>query len=420
MRKEIKQGLILSLGTLCLSLLVLEAILRVFVSPSQFSYGTLFGKELPPVKVIPCKTPPPPTDHSAWSDHLIIDGHKITLGDLWGFFREDNLLGYTTKENMISVNGWWQSNNLGARARYDIAEIKSEGRKRMLVFGDSFAVGSRVRQEEMWSAILEATSHNLEVLNFGVDGYSMGQSFLRYREIRNRVDHDLVLLMFVPSADLMRDINTVRSLIGWENYLVMPRFILEQGELRLVKSPYEVASSVYVKNGEMLSEELRSHLIAYDRFYFRSELEEPRFIGKSILYKLAALAYYKYQIHSLKDWLVELEPDSEALQVSKKIFETINHEVKQDGKKFILVFLPVERDVKLLKRNTTYHNNWKNMVLSTCTHDLICIDLADDLRQLPENQFDAGYDGSHYGPKINKLIGEWIGKQLELKNILTR
>ena len=40
----------------------------------------------------------------------------------------------------------------------------------------------------------------------------MGQAFLRYGQIRNTLDYDIVLLMFVPAEDLWRDINTLRSL----------------------------------------------------------------------------------------------------------------------------------------------------------------------------------------------------------------
>jgi hypothetical protein len=34
---------------------------------------------------------------------------------------------------------------------------------------------------------------DFEVLNFAVDGYSMAQSLLRYRQIRERLNYDLAI-----------------------------------------------------------------------------------------------------------------------------------------------------------------------------------------------------------------------------------
>ena len=262
-------------------LLLLEIALRLLVEPSEKSYGAFLGQELPPLELIPYSAAPPKTNRDTWHAGLEIDGKRISIGDLWGFQREDPYLGYAPKENMTSRNGWWQSNNIGARERQDTAASKPPGKQRILVFGDSYAQGSRVKQEEAWPYLLEQKSDALDVVSLGADGYSMAQSYLRYRQLKQEIEHDLVLLVFVPIKDLWRDINTIRSLAkDWDYYVVLPRFVIEQDQLVLAASPYARASRVFEENDGVASDELRAHLRKYDRFYFEEEFREPRFPGR--------------------------------------------------------------------------------------------------------------------------------------------
>lgn len=260
MTNSLRTGLVISLVTTVLMLIAIEAVLRLAIRPSHVSYGTLFGIELPPVKVIWDKTPPP-TDRDQPFDHLVVDGRAITVGDLWGIFREDPLLGYAPRENARSVNDWWQSNNLGARDRREITRGRPFDRKRLLVFGNSMANSSRIRQDDMWSAQLEKLS-KLQVVNFGVDGYSMGQAFIRYTLVKDSLEHDVDLLMFPPSADLGRDISPIRSLRspGQGTPLVLPRFVLQGDTLRLIKPLYPDRASLYAENFPVLSQNLRAYL----------------------------------------------------------------------------------------------------------------------------------------------------------------
>lgn len=320
---------------------------------------------------------------------------------------------------MTSLNGWWQSNDLGARATYDVSETRPRGQKRMLVFGDSYAAGSRLPHEEMWSTVLDLENEGLEVVNLGVDGYGVGQSFLRYQLVEDNVEHDIVLLVFVPDASLWRDINTRRDLGGdWKLFWVMPRFIVEGNELKLIKRITEAGTNDDKRRTDATADELRTHLRLYDRFYFRSEYEEPWLIGKSVIYKLLAKAYYEYQRTKLTNSC--LDPESEALQVSEEIIEAMRERVRQDGRELVLAFLPTHRELELLERSTTYRDNWDTMILSVCQPDSVCVDLSRNLRKLPKDQLDSGYDGTHYGPRVNQLIAGLIEAHLEREGLLVR
>jgi hypothetical protein len=417
MRKETKQNLALVFVSFILFLLLIEITMRFFIEPSPHSFGNFFGHELPPLKMFPYSSPPTPTDRSAWYGNLIVDGQKISKGDLWGFYRKDPVLGYAPQEGVTSLNEWWQSNSVGARKRTEISKEKPMGLKRILVFGDSFAHGSRVRQEEVWTHILDSENNRLEVINFGVDGYSMAQTFLWYQKVQKIVDYDTVLLMFVPSADLWRDINMRRDLgeTDWHLDSLMPRFILEHGELKLIRSPVYNDSGQGSQQLDVLREENKEYLETYDQFYFKTKFEEPWLIGKSVFFKFLITTYHKYLRDKIRNSV--LQQNSEALQISKKIFETMHDEMRKNGKDFILTLLPLRGDLDRFKHDPSYKNDWDRMTSSLCDIASHCIDLSKDLQTLPESEWDNGYDGTHFGPKTNRQIAEYIRNHLERMNL---
>jgi hypothetical protein len=206
----------------------------MLVLPSVLSDAALLGLSLPPERIV-LRGLEVNEETSALPLGAVVEGVRLTRGDAFGHFLLDPVLGYTHKDNAVSSNGWWQSNNIGACSRYDTPRPKPQGGTRILVFGESFAQGSRVRQEDAWPNIMDAIARDLEVVNLAVDGYSMAQAVLRFETIRQQVDYDTALLMFVPDADLWRDVNMVRELVEpWHASIIMPRFILEGDELVLV------------------------------------------------------------------------------------------------------------------------------------------------------------------------------------------
>ena len=407
MRRPRLLQFLLLMASILVAVVASEIGLRSLVVPSRISYGTLGGGELPPLRII-CDGSFADVDRSQWYDELVVDGKKITRGDLWGILREHETIGYVPQEDSTSVNGWWQSNNLGARSRHDLQPAPPEGVQRVLVFGDSYAQGSRLRQEQTWTATLDELSNTTQIVNFGVDGYGMTQSFLRYRDLRDRLDYDAVLLMFVPSADLVRDVNVHRSLLGWQASIVLPRFIVTDGRLELVPRLYDSLEEVKQHNLDGVGDELRQHLRAYDRAYFRAKYESAPVIGRLVVYKLLARARYSRLEKELADGL--MRSDSEAMKVARGILETLASEVIAVGKRFVLVLLPTDHDVRRYETTPAYREQWDAMVATVCPPATLCIDLMDGLRAAAE--LDRGYDGSHYGPLVSATIAREVWNRL--------
>jgi hypothetical protein len=403
------------LGASCVvALALIEGSLRVLVRPSELSAGRLFGFELPPIRVIPDRDFEPDTGRDEAYRGLVVDGQRITVGDLWGFHREDARLGYVTREGMTSRNGWWQSNGLGARERAETLRAIPDGKTRVLVFGDSYAQGSRLPQEQTWPEVVEARWPALDLVNLAVDGYGMGQAYLRYQGLRDALDHDVVLLMFVPIRDLWRDVNVLRTLgEDWDLYLLMPRYTLDGSALRLVPPPYADPTEVFRANRRGLSPELERHLRRYDRFYFEGEHRPvATATGRLVLPRLLAEVGYLLRRRSLRDG--GLDRESEALAVTHAIFVAMDADVRRSGARFVVVLLPSERDLERLRGSAGYRREWRALVEWLGEQQMDCIDLSGPLLDRPTEELDTGYDGTHFGPKVNARIAGVVGQALAL------
>ncbi len=133
-------------------LLILELSTRAMIKPSPYCFGTFFNLELGPCDM---KHFDIAEDYSLLSTQNVppdmAQGIKnLKTDDLMGAFDEDSILTFTTKKNYVSSNGWWQTNNFGARYRKNVLPEIPPGHERILVFGESFANCRGVRQEESW------------------------------------------------------------------------------------------------------------------------------------------------------------------------------------------------------------------------------------------------------------------------------
>lgn len=403
MNRQSLQNLALVIGSIIFALVAIEVGGRLLMQPSEVGSGALFGRDLPPLRITGVDEAPA-YDPGAWHGGLIVDGRRISHGDQHGIFRPDPLLGLAYQEGATSASGWWQSNNVGARATYDVDRAVAAGTTRVLVFGESFAQGSRLPQDQAWPNMIDDRNADLQVLNFAVDGYSMGQALLRFQQVRELLDYDVVVLMFVPDADLWRDINVVRDLAerGWRPPIVLPRFVLDAGALKLVPPLYANPFDVYSRNAGGISRELHDHLLRYDRFYYPESFRAPPMLGASVLYRLITYARWVQKRRAMRANL--MDPSGEAMQVSRAIFSTMRGLAADDGALFILAILPVE----FKWREGSHRRQWQDMVSFVCPTGIGCVDLLDDLQHLPVGDYDYAHDNSHFGPGINARIAAVI------------
>ena len=252
---------------------------------------------------------------------------------------------------------------------------------------------------------LEQSLTDAEVLNFGVNGFSTTQSYLHYNELASRLDFNAVIFAFVP-ADMEREINVSPCLRQWTGCRPNPRFILADNRLTLIPGLYKDRRAYFAENKMGFSPRLRKHLMDYDRYYFPAKFEITPVIGKSVLYKIFVSLFVQWKEGDINRRL--MEPDSEAFRITRRLFQQIDRQTKERNKKFILIFLPWIAEVKAYQTRTAYRMQWDAMVAQMCAGAMSCLDVMKEFQKIPLTEFDTSYDGSHYGPRTNRRIAEYV------------
>jgi len=115
------------------------------------------------------------------------------------FYQIDPDLGYTVGKNQ---NFWlYRSNPQGLRADTVYSQTPSPTTLRMATLGDSFVFGDGEPNAGSWPYILQNITDGLEVLNFGVSGYGLSQSYLRYLKDAQSFHPDIVFINYVYLSD---------------------------------------------------------------------------------------------------------------------------------------------------------------------------------------------------------------------------
>lgn len=162
-------------------------------------------------------------------------------------FKYDPIIGYRyipgLRARIPHEGGGYlfQANSSGFRCRHDFTPRKGEGKKRILLFGDSFTAGDGVSDGKRFGDILEELIPDLEVYNFGLPGSGTDQQYLAYREEGAHLESDMLVI-----AVLVENIRRVAARYrffmdeqGVERCYAKPYFELAGGELLLRHQPVD-------------------------------------------------------------------------------------------------------------------------------------------------------------------------------------
>jgi hypothetical protein len=123
---------------------------------------------------------------------------------------ENDSILWEIKPNLDTVFKFshFSTNSLGMRDK-EYSLTKPANTKRIVVIGDSFAMGSGVSDSENYPTVLEELlgdnykDINIEVLNFGVGGYGLRNYVAVLNEKAMAFDPDLVLIGFCGGNDVL-------------------------------------------------------------------------------------------------------------------------------------------------------------------------------------------------------------------------
>ena len=150
--------------------------------------------------------------------------------------RHDPLLGWRLRPNHVARNRCMEfdheilTNSAGYRDD-EVPHERTPGKKRVLLLGDSFAMGDGVERPHGFADVLETLLPNTEVINLAVSGYGTDQELLQYRQEGAQYAPDVVLLAMTIANDIEN--NAAPSQYGMEK----TSFELIEGELRLRGTP---------------------------------------------------------------------------------------------------------------------------------------------------------------------------------------
>ncbi|MEW6747981.1 MAG: GDSL-type esterase/lipase family protein [Planctomycetota bacterium] len=173
-------------------------------------------------------------------------GEKGSIGHL---YRADSTLGWAHRPDVsyVHVTGEytvkWRFNASGIRRDNDVA-LEKHG-PRIVVLGDSHTAGHGVEAEQTYAARLESllreAGRDVEVLNFGVDGYTTTQEYLWCKMEAPRWQPDVVILGVYLANDLLENFEPL-GLGGYSRPLV-------DASLAVLPAPGRAPNSVVEPEG---------------------------------------------------------------------------------------------------------------------------------------------------------------------------
>ncbi|MCB9747848.1 MAG: SGNH/GDSL hydrolase family protein [Candidatus Omnitrophica bacterium] len=163
----------------------------------------------------------------------IIESAYFSEKNQYSLFRVDSDVGYTLGQDKFSAQ-FPTTNAYGLRAVREYSFIPPDDHLRLALFGDSFVFAQDEVTPNTWGYMLENSFANLEVLNFGVPGYGLGQSYLRYLKDGLKFNPDVVFFNYIQMGSrdqvLADSIIKGRNLKGADLYRAL--FFLDKDVLK--------------------------------------------------------------------------------------------------------------------------------------------------------------------------------------------
>lgn len=87
-----------------------------------------------------------------------------------------------------------RTNGAGFRCRHELESARPPGKRRILLFGDSYTAGDGVSDKYRYGDVLEGLLEGVEVINLALPGTGTDQHYLVFRELAAGIEHDLVVI----------------------------------------------------------------------------------------------------------------------------------------------------------------------------------------------------------------------------------
>ena len=275
----------------------------------------------------------------------------------------------------------------GFRDEEPILDRKPADRFRLVCLGDSLTMGYGVDDRQTYPFLMETHNPRLQTVNMGQGGYSIGQCYLWYKEVSERLDADALIFVFIVD-DLRRMGETLT-----ENGYSRPSFALQEG--RIVTGNQPVPQKISI--GQPVFE-----AGAWTRF-----IVEHNALSRTIS---SAAGRFRPQP----------EGDPDLLAVTLAMFDALHDECRAQERPFALVLLPTffeipgmegyDEEMERLNRSLA-----ASVGAYAARRGIPFIDLYPAVASLPVEQIrplflDETYH--HYSPAGNEFIARTLDDRL--------
>jgi hypothetical protein len=263
-------------------------------------------------------------------------------------YREDREVGFSLRPG---AEGWWQRegetyikiNSAGLRDR-EHSWRKPPGTLRIAVLGDSFAEALQVPMEATFWAIAERKlqgceaigGRRVEMINFGVSGFSTARELITLRQRAWQYSPDIVVLLVTTSNDVRDNSRRLSRQYGDQP---LPYFVYKDGALVL-------DDSLLKGRNESLKFRLQQSFLGGSLDWLRNHVRLMGLLDKT----REALQNYKqkrrvnptdvgYELGlDAEVYRAPADPDwSEGWRVTEGLMRLMRDEVRAHGAKFLLV-----------------------------------------------------------------------------------
>lgn len=250
--------------------------------------------------------------------------------------------------------GWPGKNALNSE-RYDssgsrpVPAFPHPGGECITLYGDSFTYGKDVLDQDTWGNILSKRKQ-CRVGNFGVTGYGTDQSFIRFE--KNTGDTAPISILGIYPTDIIRNVNQYRYLLTSRTESIFgfkPRFVLEEGQLRLAPLPTPSFSDLRSLRNNMLD------FLPYETFLPGNgvgPVPNDRFPYSLVVWNLFLNERVQSWVFKKPSWedLIQQNHTSGALEVTVAVVKGFMDECKERGKKCFVITFPTPGSYKKYKR----------------------------------------------------------------------
>ncbi len=354
------------------------------------------------------------------------DRIEKTLNDETEYYRFDPILGWSIKKNGRS--GYYRANADGFRSETDYGTKPSADIIRISSFGDSFTHGHGVRPEATWQKRMELSYDKMEVLNFGVNGYGLGQAYLRYEQLGEKYHPHIVLIGYM-SDDISRDVNSFPPFYVPHagEPLSRPHFAVEEGRLVVHKNPIETSEGyrrLLARPDSVLPQiGLRDYYYNLSSFnlmptYYRAG---PMDFLASV--RLVKMTWFKVKGRTfgrhwplLRHLITMYNPRNEPFAVAKKIMETFYQAVLADNAIPFIVVFPDHPSIEVYRE--TSHITYEPLLNFMEENNFNYVDIMAAFAERDGVPLTNLFNGSHYSSLGHELVANLLLRRLRDEGLL--